>query len=71
MDVKNQNLNNLNLPELGSKRMEYEQPLDRGLFIPVEKNETLQERAARILAIMNKSNDRINQVLEVFNRMNR
>ena len=51
--------------------MENENPLDRGLFIPLVKNETNQERANRILAIMSESNDRINQVLEIFNTMKR
>ena len=48
-----------------------ENPLDRGLFIPLIKNETKQERANRILSMMEESNDRLNRVLEIFNRMNR
>ena len=34
-----------------------ENPLDRGLFIPLIKNETKQERANRILSMMEESND--------------
>jgi len=44
---------------------------ENGLFIPEVKNETRQERARRILAIMDKSNDRLHRVLEIFDRMNR
>ena len=71
MDVENKNLKNVNSRLHQSKTMENENPLDRGLFIPLVKNETNQERANRILAIMSESNDRINQVLEIFNRMKR
>ena len=35
------------------------------------KNETQQERARRILALMDESNDRLHRVLEIFDRMNR
>ena len=71
MDVENKNWKNVNTRLHQSKTMENENPLDRGLFIPLVKNETNQERANRILAIMSESNDRINQVLEIFNRMKR
>ena len=71
MDVENKNWKNGNSRLHQSKTMENENPLDRGLFIPLVKNETNQERANRILAIMSESNDRINQVLEIFNRMKR
>jgi len=71
MDVENKNWKNVNSRLHESKTMEDENPLDRGLFIPLVKNETNQERANRILAIMSESNDRINQVLEIFNRMKR
>jgi len=71
MDVENKNWKNVNSRLHESKTMENENPLDRGLFIPLVKNETNQERANRILAIMSESNDRINQVLEIFNRMKR
>ena len=71
MDVENKNWKNVNSRLHESKTMENENPLDRGLFIPLVKNETTQERANRILAIMSESNDRINQVLEIFNRMKR
>ena len=71
MDVENKNWKNVNSRLHQSKTMENENPLDRGLFIPFVKNETNQERANRILAIMSESNDRINQVLEIFNRMKR
>jgi hypothetical protein len=71
MDVENKNWKNVNTRLHQSKTMENENPLDRGLFIPLVKNETNQERANRILAIMSESNDRINKVLEIFNRMKR
>ena len=45
--------------------------LERGLFLPHNKNETKQERANRILAMMEESNDRLNRLLEIFNRMDR
>ena len=44
---------------------------ERGLFLPKVENETPQETASRILAIMNESNDRLHRVLEIFDRMNR
>lgn len=44
---------------------------DRGLFLPSIKNETKLERAQRILAMMEESNDRLNRMLEIFNRMDR
>lgn len=69
--MENKNWKNVNSRLHQSKTMENENPLDRGLFIPLVKNETNQERANRILAIMSESNDRINQVLEIFNRMKR
>ena len=71
MDVENKNWKNVNSRLHERKTMENDNPLDRGLFIPLVKNETNQERANRILAIMSESNDRINQVLEIFNRMKR
>ena len=45
--------------------------LECGLFLPHLKNETKQERANRILAMMEESNDRLNRLLEIFNRMDR
>jgi len=71
MDVENKNWKNVNSRLHESKTVENDNPLDRGLFIPLVKNETNQERANRILAIMSESNDRINQVLEIFNSMKR
>ncbi len=44
---------------------------ERGLFLPKVENETPQETASRILAIMNESNDRLHRVLEIFDRMKR
>ena len=55
-------INNRNAPEIKDTR---------GLFIPVIENETNQERASRILAMMEESNDRLNRMLEIFNRMDR
>ena len=54
------------------KDLRSEKPsLERGLFLPHLKNETKQERANRILAMMEESNDRLNRLLEIFNRMDR
>ena len=55
-------INNRNAPEIRDTR---------GLFIPVIKNETNQERANRILAMMEESNNRLNRMLEIFDRMDR
>lgn len=55
-------INSRNAPEIRDTR---------GLFIPVIENETNQERASRILAMMEESNDRLNRMLEIFNRMDR
>lgn len=44
---------------------------ERGLFIPKVENETPQERANRILAIMDESNDRLHRVLAIFDKMKR
>ena len=52
-------------------RRSEELSLERGLFLPYLKNETKQERANRILAMMEESNDRLNRLLEIFNRMDR
>ena len=52
-------------------RNEDDHSFDRGLFLPLIKNETKQERANRILAMMEESNDRLNRLLEIFNRMDR
>jgi len=45
--------------------------LEGGLFLPHLKNETKQERANRIVAMMEESNDRLSRLLEIFNRMDR
>jgi len=58
----------------GTELMENKDELsshEKGLFIPEVENETQQERANRILAIMDESNDRLHRVLEIFDRMNR
>ena len=55
-------INNRNAPEIRDTR---------GLFIPVNENETNQERANRILAMMEESNNRLNRMLEIFDRMDR
>jgi len=71
MDVKK---NNWGKYAKGTDLMEEKDELsslEKGLFIPVVKNETQQERARRILALMDESNDRLHRVLEIFDRMNR
>ena len=52
-------------------RNEDEEFSERGLFIPLIKNESEEERAIRILSMMEESNNRLSRVLEIFNRMNR
>ncbi|MEK9773014.1 MAG: hypothetical protein VW576_05560 [Opitutae bacterium] len=71
MDVDQKNGKNLALEVDRKVKMEDEYNLERGLFIPLVKDETKEERANRILSIMEKSNDRLSRVLEIFNRMNR
>lgn len=71
MDVDEKNWGNLAVEMEKKEKDEIDPPLERGLFIPLLKNETKQERATRILAMMEESNDRLSRVLEIFNRMNR
>ena len=52
-------------------RSREELSLERGLFLPHLKNETKQERANRILAMMEETNGRLNRLLEIFNHMDR
>ena len=69
MDVKKGE--NLAIKMKRQDRRSDEGSLERGLFLPHLKNETKQERANRILAMMEESNDRLNRLLEIFNRMDR
>jgi hypothetical protein len=71
MDVENSNWGEW---AKGSDLVEEKDELashEQGLFIPVIENETQQERAKRILALMDESNDRLHRVLSIFDRMNR
>ena len=52
-------------------RISKDQSLERRLYLPQLYNETKQERANRILAMMEKSNDRLSGLLQIFNRMDR
>ena len=69
LDVKK--VENLGNKMKGQDQRSEELSLERGLFLPHLKNETKQERANRILAMMEESNDRLNRLLEIFNRMDR
>jgi hypothetical protein len=71
MDVEQKKDGKLALKMKIKDRNEDDHFLDRGLFLPLIKNETKQERANRILAMMEESNDRLNRLLEIFNRMDR
>ena len=71
MDVEQKKDGKLALKMKIKDRNEDYHSLDRGLFLPLIKNETKQERANRILAMMEESNDRLNRLLEIFNRMDR
>lgn len=71
MDVEQKMDGKLALKMKIKDRNEDDYSLDRGLFLPLIKNETKQERANRILAMMEESNDRLNRLLEIFNRMDR
>ena len=69
MDVKKGE--NLGVKMKRQDRRNEELSLERGLFLPHLKNETKQERANRILAMMEESNGRLNRLLEIFNHMDR
>lgn len=71
MDVEQKKDGKLTLKMKIKDRNEDDHSLDRGLFLHLIKNETKQERANRILAMMEESNDRLNRLLEIFNRMDR
>ena len=71
MDVEQKKDGKLALKMKIKDRNEDDHSLDRGLFLPLIKNETKQERANRILAMMEESNNRLNRLLEIFNRMDR
>jgi len=70
MDVE-ENWGNVGVKMKKKVRNEDEEFSERGLFIPLIKNESEEERAIRILAMMEESNNRLSRVLEIFNRMNR
>ncbi|HAF59497.1 MAG TPA: hypothetical protein DCL00_07905 [Opitutae bacterium] len=71
MDVDKKNGGGLALKMKKKERYNEENPHERGLFIPLIQNETKEERANRILEMMEQSNDRLSRVLEIFNRMSR
>ncbi len=71
MDVDKKIGSNLVLEMEEKVRIDEEDSLERGLFIPLLKNETKQDRAKRILAMMEESNERLSHMLDIFNRMNR
>ena len=59
MDVEQKKDGKLALKMKIKDRNEDDHSLDRGLFLPLIKNETKQERANRILAMMEASQDAI------------
>ncbi len=44
---------------------------DRELRVPLVKNESRQDRANRILSLMEESNDRLGRLLEILDRVGR
>ena len=54
-----------------NQQQEDENSIERGLFIPLIKNESKQDRANRILAMMEESNARLSRMLDIFSRISR
>jgi hypothetical protein len=54
-----------------NQQLEDENSVERGLFIPLIKNESKQDRANRILAMMEESNARLSRMLDIFSRISR
>ena len=50
---------------------EFDNSVDRGLFIPFIQNESKQDRANRILSMMEESNARLSRMLDIFSRISR
>jgi hypothetical protein len=71
MSVDIKKAENLAIKMKCQDRRSENQSLERGLYLPQIYNETKQERANRILAMMEKSNDRLSGLLQIFNRMDR
>jgi hypothetical protein len=70
MDVEQKAKGNL-LVEMNLNQQENENSIERGLFIPLIKNESKQDRANRILAMMEESNARLSRMLDIFSRISR
>jgi hypothetical protein len=71
MDVEQKAKGNLLVEMNLNQQQENENSIERGLFIPLIKNESKQDRANRILAMMEESNARLSRMLDIFSRISR
>jgi hypothetical protein len=71
MDVEQKAKGNLLVEMNLNQQQEDENSIERGLFIPLIKNESKQDRANRILAMMEESNARLSRMLDIFSRISR
>jgi hypothetical protein len=71
MDVEQKNKGNLLVKIELDQQKEDENSVERGLFIPLIKNESKQDRANRILSMMEESNARLSRMLDIFSRISR
>ena len=71
MDVEQKAKGNLLVEMNLNQQLEDENSVERGLFIPLIKNESKQDRANRILAMMEESNARLSHMLDIFSRISR
>jgi hypothetical protein len=71
MDVEQKAKGNLLVEMNLNQQQENENSVERGLFIPLIKNESKQDRANRILAMMEESNARLSRMLDIFSRISR
>jgi len=71
MDVEEKNKGNLLVETELDHQKEYDNSVERGLFIPFIQNESKQDRANRILSMMEESNARLSRMLDIFSRISR
>jgi len=71
MDVEEKNKGNLLVETELDQQKEYDNSVERGLFIPFIQNESKQDRANRILSMMEESNARLSRMLDIFSRISR
>ena len=71
MDLEQKNKGNLLVERDLDQQNEHENWVERGLFIPFIQNESKQDRANRILSMMEESNARLSCMLDIFSRISR